>query len=49
MEITKPLHAPVEFLEHAACGRNRETEHLKKDKHIPFIKPFKLPLCNYLN
>jgi len=24
----------------AACGRNRETEHLKEDKHIPFIKPF---------
>jgi len=32
----------VEFLEHtlpdqAACGRNRETKHLKEDKYIPFI------------
>jgi len=34
----------VEFLEHAppdqaACGRNRETEHIKKNKDIPSINP----------
>jgi len=45
MEITCLLHAPMEFLEHAppdeaAYGRNRETEHLKEDKDIPFTKPF---------
>jgi len=44
MEITWPLHAPLEFLEHAALMRRpaaaEETEHLKEDKHIPLINPF---------
>jgi hypothetical protein len=45
MEIICQLHAPMEFLEHAppdeaACGRGEKLQHLKEDKHIPFIKPF---------
>ena len=44
MEITCPLHAPTESLEHAALIRRpaaaEESEHRKEDKHIPLINPF---------
>jgi hypothetical protein len=43
MEITCPLHAPLEFLEHAALIMQpkaaKESVHLKKDKNIPLINP----------
>ena len=44
MEITWPLHAPMEFLEHAALMRRpaaAEKNHThKKNKDIPSINPF---------
>jgi len=47
MEITCSLHAPLEFLEHAALIRRpaaaRKTEHFKENKDIPSINPFCVP------
>ncbi len=41
MEIAWPLHAPLEFLEHAALMRRpaaaEKNKHPKEDKDIPFI------------
>jgi hypothetical protein len=44
MEIAWPLHAPMEFLEHAALMRRpvaaEKTKHRKENKDIPSINLF---------